>query len=417
MKALNIFELRTFAQYLNEILKGGQLQEVLANDRGLALGFYSQTMHWLVLDLVPQSPVILHFADKVPFNKSKKSKPVALFLSSHGHNLYFEQVQVQEQWGRVLLLNLKNNHKQVELEIQLIPKQVNLIVRTDGKSIAWEKPRELKPALEMTGEIEERSLHQIKTEWLGEQGSKSSAVLDPVAEWEKQRQKDIQKKTKALDEIEKQLASDSAQVWAELGEHLKNEGLKNLKAEWINLVDNKKNLSWNIENAFAKSKQADAKRQGTLDRLQILRDEVLALREAKYSPKTSSKKIDDLMSKTEARGRKLNLSSGAIAYCGKSAADNLSLLRQAKAWDYWLHLKDYPGAHAIIHRQREQSIGENELTQVAQWLAKESLSSKSLALGQKLLVVMVECRFVKPIKGDKLGRVTYHSERSFVVQL
>ncbi len=108
----------------------------------------------------------------------------------------------------------------------------------------------------------------------------------------------------------------------------------------------------------------------------------------------------------------MHLSSGALAYCGKSAADNLALLRQAKAWDYWLHLRDYPGAHAIIHRQRDQLISEGEIFEVAEWVAKESLSSKSLLVGQKIAIVMVECRFVRPIKGDKLGRVTYHSERT-----
>jgi hypothetical protein len=33
-------------------------------------------------------------------------------------------------------------------------------------------------------------------------------------------------------------------------------------------------------------------------------------------------------------------------------------------------------------------------------------------LGQRIAVVIVECRFVKPIKGDKLGRVIYHGERT-----
>ena len=118
------------------------------------------------------------------------------------------------------------------------------------------------------------------------------------------------------------------------------------------------------------------------------------------------------MQKTEARGRKLHLASGALAYCGRSASDNLALLRQARAWDYWFHLRDYPGAHAIIHRQRDQEISEKELQQVAEWVVKESVSSKSILDGQKLAVVIVECRFVRPIKGDRLGRVTYHSEKT-----
>ncbi len=179
-----------------------------------------------------------------------------------------------------------------------------------------------------------------------------------------------------------------------------------------------KSLGWNMENCFVKAKQVFQKKVGAQERLEELQLEIQKLEKSRYQEKSKDGQgLVDLMKKTEARGRKLQLDSGAIAYCGKSAADNLALLRQAKAWDYWLHLKDYPGAHAIIHRHRDQTIGENEILEVAQWVAKESLSSKSLSVGQKLAVVMVETRFVRPIKGDKLGRVTYHSEKTFNLTL
>ena len=46
---------------------------------------------------------------------------------------------------------------------------------------------------------------------------------------------------------------------------------------------------------------------------------------------------------------------------------------------------------------------------------KEGLSEKKTQMGGKYSVLMVECRHVKPLKGDKLGRVTYHNAREFLI--
>ncbi len=415
MKALNIHELRTFAQNAEDVLKKGRLQEVWVNDRGLALGFFQNQMQWLVIDLVQNTPMVLLFTEHPVFQKSSKTKPVSLFINAHAKNLFFESCQVLEAWGRVLLVTLSSGEKKCEIEIQLIPKQVNLLVRMGEKSISWEKVKEMKPALDMP-ELEERSLRQIRDEWVSEQKAPQQGVAqDPLILWEAQRQKDIQKKTKALTEIEKLLSEDRSVELYKLGEHLKTHGFKDLAEVWISLIDKKHNVSWNIENVFRKAKQFEQKKAGTVLRQQKLQEEIRHLQTARYQARVKAPKLDDLMKKTDAKGRKLHLESGVIVYCGKSAQDNLTLLRQAKAWDYWLHLKDFPGAHAIVHRQRDQLVSEKELHQVAAWLAAESLATKSITAGEKLAVVIAECRYVKPIKGDKLGRVNYHSEKTFII--
>ncbi len=412
MKALTQQEIEQFVTTFRTHLEGAQLQDVLANDRGLALGFHRGGTYWLILDLVPNTPMMLLFHNQCPFKKASKTKPAALFLNSHGRDLLFQDMWVEQELGRVVKIRLRNSSKECEIEVQLLPRSANLIVKAEGKQIAWEKPQELKPAPHVENPPEPRSLEEIHTEWLAQQNSKQKSSLDPVAQWEKQRQKDIDKKTKALVEIEKQISSDKDQVWAEAGQHLKASGLTDIPEELKNFIDREKSLSWNIENCFAKSKQLHAKKDGARTRLEILSNEIQKLEKARFKERVVKPSLVDLMQKTDARGRKLNLESGAIAYCGKSAVDNLALLRQAKAWDYWLHLRDFPGAHAIIHRQRDQLITEEEFMSVSTWVAKESLGSKGLQIGQKVAVVIVECRFVRPIKGDKLGRVNYHSERT-----
>ncbi|HWU44862.1 MAG TPA: hypothetical protein VN132_15525, partial [Bdellovibrio sp.] len=414
MKALTQKELETLVQSFKADLYQAQLQDVLVSDRGLALGFHRETSLWLLIDLVPKAPMILLFEGTNPFRKGPKSKPVGLFLNSHGRNLFLEDLFVEEKWGRVVQLRLQNSQKNCELEIRLIPNHCNLIVKTEGKQIAWEKPAELSEPPVVENPPPARTLEEIHQEWLTENHSGAAKVtLDPAVQWEKQKKKDLEKKRKALGEIQKQIDEQKELLWQEAGNFLKSHGTLKVPEHLQACINLKESLSWNIENCFSKAKQIVAKKEGARDRLAELNEEISSLEKSTFSEKPKKNQLVDLMQKTEARGRKLHLSSGALAYCGKSAADNLALLRQAKAWDYWLHLKDYPGAHAIIHREREREISNEEIQEVAAWLAKESLSSKSLMLGQKVAVVMVECRFVRPIKGDKLGRVTYHSEKTF----
>lgn len=415
MKALTQQELQHFVAHFSPVLDGAQLQDILVNDRGLALGFQQDVRYWLILDLVPNTPIMLLFEEQCPFRKGAKSKPVSLFLNSHGKNLYFTSMTVLEEYGRVVQLVLKNSQMECELEIRMIPKQCNLIVKAHGKQVAWDKPLELTLAPHVENPPAPRTLEEIHEEWLAEQSATSGKKpsLDPVVQWEKQKKKDLEKKKKALNEIEKQINSELQDLWYEAGQYLKTHGNLDVPEHLSAYISPRESLSWNIERTFSKAKQLTQKKEGARERLEELKKEIQRLENSTYQEKARKSSLDDLMQKTEARGRKLHLGSGALAYCGRSAADNLALLRQAKAWDYWMHLKDYPGAHAIIHRQRDQLISEKDIQEVAAWVAKESLSSKSLMVGQKLAVVLVECRFVRPIKGDKLGRVTYHSERTF----
>jgi predicted ribosome quality control (RQC) complex YloA/Tae2 family protein len=423
MKAMSVLELKTLVNAVKAELVGAQLQEIVSNDRGMAMCFHSHGPFWMVLDMNPGTPFCLVFPGENPLKKGPKPKPTALFLNSHAKNLYLRKIWLEESLGRVVKIELANTEKIVTLELILIPKQANLLVQAEGKSIAWEKPREVKAHGE-TGELPSpRSLPDIHAEWLAAMTGGTRPAIDPKAQWEKKRQKDLEKKRKALCEIENTLRDNVSSKLSELGELLKSflpgDFKQSRVPDWAHAyLDFRQNLFANIQSVFEKSKHAAAKVQGTSDRKNIVIQEIAKLEKMTFEQSTSLKgprKLDDLMEKIEAKGRKLHLESGAIVYCGKSAADNLALLRRAKAWDYWLHLKDYPGAHAIIHRSRDQEIPLVEIQKAALWVLKESVSNKTVIEGQKYAVVVVECRFVRPIKGDKLGRVTYHSEKQWTI--
>lgn len=435
MKALTLIELGSLCETYRALV-GAQLQEVIPNDRGLALGFYKDKITYLVVDLSNQSPGLFLFDQLEFWKKSAKPKPVSLFLNSHAKNLIFQGISLKEGQGRVVDITLANKERKCELECVLIPKQSNLIVRTineknQPKSIAWIKPREIPPPPTILDNAPPRSFVEIHQEWLNlftqksgpNQGAigRESSSLDPVAQWQKIKETSIRKKNKAVAEIEKDYLAQTDQKWQELGELLKVNSLAELWSDWVDWIDIRLSLKENRERAFFKAKQIRQKKEGQRLRMEVLRSEIAKLEKSEYVPpgvagRSGQAGLVDLFKKTESSGRKKRLPSGIEVYIGKTAKDNLRILRAARAWDFWLHLRDYPGAHAIIHRNKDQNISEEELREVARWLAEESLSRKALALGQKLNVAVVQCRFVKPIKGDHHGRVHYHGERNLVIK-
>ncbi len=56
-----------------------------------------------------------------------------------------------------------------------------------------------------------------------------------------------------------------------------------------------------------------------------------------------------------------------IRAMGKNAGENLKLLRQAKSWDLWIHLKDYPSAYAILQKPKDKNVSDQVLIQASQW--------------------------------------------------
>lgn len=430
-------------------LSPAQLQEVTSTEEGLVMSFYrfgkTPRLSYLVFDLDPLYPFLGFFYHN-PWVKLKKTKPVALFLNAHAKNHYFHSIEISEELGRIVKLHLDNG---CLIEFRLIPKQVNLIVKKSEqkkhKSISWNPVKELsRNNLQYTQNSDEevRSITFMRDQWLRLRGNQfqteaSTTTNSPFEKWKKNKEKDLQKKQKALIAVAEQIQKFKNEEWASVGEFLKTQGLKNLKPEWSVYVDFEKSVSDNMQNCFAKSKAAKIKVKGAELRLETLKQEVKELLQL-IDPKQlqqnyeqslhlknlnpNFKKNNGLVRRLEGRLRKTQIiESGLVAYMGKSAADNMSLLRQAKPHDLWLHLKDYPSAHAIIHKQKDQKVSDLDIKKIASWLAKEGISAKKNQIktqgGAKLAVVLTECRYVKPLKGDKLGRVTYHNAREILIAL
>jgi predicted ribosome quality control (RQC) complex YloA/Tae2 family protein len=440
VKTPSFFEIKTIVEYVQEQLESAQLQEVFCTDEGLILGFYryekNPRMNYLIFDLDKPFPFMALLEDN-PWLKFKKTKPIGLFLSSHAKNTYFSQIEVIESLGRVLRIQLAVGDNKTEIEFRAIPKQVNLIVKNAKKSISWFPVKPLgehDQTYNIRDNAEEvRSVFYLIKQWRNKRAAFASdsesvkgGTLSPFEKWIKNRKKDLEKKQKALVAITKQVEDFQNEEWSNVGEYLKNNGLKKLPPEWSIYVDFEKSVTQNMQRCFEKSKAAKSKISGSQRRLAALNQEVedlSDLTESKFEKfqqnlvkKTKQKQATER--KVEGRLRKMELSDeGAVAYMGKSAADNMNLLRTSKPFDLWLHLKDYPSAHAVVHKAKNANLSDSSLVKVCKWLLEEGLSKSQIQMGGKYSVVMVECRHVKPLKGDKLGRVTYHNAREILIAL
>ncbi len=447
MNTPSFYELQSLVQYYCDELIGSQLQEVHASDEGVVLVFYRFVMQprtvYLVFDLNKLFPFLGLYTSH-PWPHLKKTKPVGLFLNSHAKNLVLKSISLKAEYGRVLQLILGETglgYQPTQIEFRLIPKQTNLIVTKEKKSISWYPVQPLTEInytdTETTQEI--RSIPFILKDWTQRRGIESQADRDegknkssvskaadsPYEKWKLQKQKDLRKKSNAVIAIEAQIQDFLNFPWNAIGEHLKTYGINELKNEWHQHLNFEISISQNIQNCFAKAKVAKLKIVGAQTRLALVQAEIAKLSDlseeifaAQIKSVNQSRKKNQKSGPriVEGRFRKLVLeTSGLICYMGKSAKDNLDLLRKAKAWDIWLHLKDYPSAHAIVHLQKDQKLPQIELRKVAEWLARENFKDKMP--GTKYAVVYVECRHVRPVKGDKLGRVTYHEAREILIAL
>lgn len=438
MKPLNQLELDSLVHDLNESLQGAQLQDCTSWQEGLILWHYRHGERNLLIDLSMTSPFLLVKANDWKISKRKTPFPIQLFINSHARNLYFEQARVLEQWGRVVEITYRNTEVNVRMELHLIPKQVNFLVEAHGgllkqaKKIYFSKPRELKSAqlLDLTS-LEARSIATLEREWRQTrfpQKIGASTEVSVAVSVHAQAEKVLNKKKKALEAIDEQLRGYDDSFWIALGEKVKSEGLVSLFGPEAEALQNFKNLGEAIQFCFHKVKQIQQKREGTLLRRQSVATEILKLEgqiaegslPSHFGQEKQSVQFKSKESKSGEQNlklRKLELSPTVHAFIGKSALDNLGLLRQARAWDFWLHLKDYPGAYGIIRREKSENIPFVFLVQVARFVAKNSGAAAGLDTGDKVSVVYTECRYVRPIKGAKPGLVTYQRAQEILVEI
>lgn len=421
MRSLNASELENYLAWLEPRVLGAQLQEVVCAEADLfALKFFrvGTGTFSLWFDLKIVEPHLIWLPSDVSFPFKKRQRPVGLFLNANAKNLYVDAIYLEKDLGRVVRIELRNQQRSCLIRFVLIPRLPNVLVESQGKEISWFKPQELRPGgVSPPAEITDWDNHW--TAYLADREAAREKSPGTTKHPAKDTGRALSKKKAALQAMARALAEQSEVVegkWRVFGERLKVE--RGPGSEDQELWQSSLDLAGNINRAFAKAKEIARKRASTIERMAALEREIEQLespeahaKESK-SPTVAAGNPAEMLQKSSIRARTLRLSSGAYAMIGKSGKDNLALLRKARAWDYWLHAHHQPSAHAIIFRNRDQNIAQAEIDEVSRWLARQTRIQ-----GDRCEMLIVECRFVRPIKGDHHGRVNYHSHRVFTVAL
>lgn len=434
---------------------GAQFQEVVVDGikgeepRSIRLGFFwTGGVRWIVFDYRVQAPLLMLFdgQDGVPMTPPKTAgkvrRPIELFLRSKHIGRRLRDVRLRPEDGRALDLVFDPNTdgSEVCIELKIYPHGRNIRALSGAQSITEFKPmtRDDGPASEtvrarsfenIDPSRPPRARNELARSWMNQvKPRRSEGAPKAGAEATKSPlERKIEKRKKALEKVREEIRAKENSPAREIGEWLKAHQTLALPADWpaakVKMVDGEKSLAENIDRLFATAKSQERKLDGTRARANEIESEIAQLEKKLARGEVSDQNVSiengssaasrrDLFEAAQARGRKFQVADDLIVYLGKNAAENLAILRKAQPFDLWLHLRDRPGAHAILRRNRGRVVTDAELLKAGTYVAEQTMKRRAIELrGEVFDLLVVECRFVRPIKGDRMGRVHYTGDR------
>lgn len=403
MGSLREEEIDLLLQKANDIIGWG-LKQCLYNEKALMLQFSKGSRQtWLCFSLKPGHPYFFISDERIFLIKNLK-KPLRLFLKTHFLEETMESVRRIESLGRVIEIHFSTDKK---IRVSFVPGRVNIEAHVGNlKSVFAFKPKDIEA--HVNGSRDDRGgelrSHQIFSAiW-----QKSHSKKDKSEDFDSK--KDLKKKQKGLVKMQERLTELRDDEWLKLGQWLKShQSIDGLPENLIQKIEAQKSFSWNLENAFIQAKKNKAKIEGTIERINVLEKEINRIERGESGSKSGSRSANqNLLAVAKSKGRTIELGEGRL-YIGRSGPENLKLLRKAKPWFIWLHIKDFPGAHGIIEPYMKKSaVSEKVLRLAGHKVVSQSLPKSSQGAFE---VVYAECRYVRPIKGAKSGQVTYSHEK------
>lgn len=407
-----------------QIALGYVVQNVYFYDKTLVLSLWqNHKVFWLVicLDYSHQSLFL------IPEQKSKlkmQKKPIQTFALAHLKQLYFTDITRIENYGRKIQLLFSASEKEdVVVEVVLVPTSLNLSIHKGKKSVYLFKPKELDEfKAQQNLNLKTKSIESYKQSWLENLKSDLKSILNEKQKSISTLDAEIQKKIKAIQKIETDIdkkRNDDIYQFAILIQKNADEA----KIKFPDLFEPKKSIYKLKDEAFEKLKALNQKIFRSEQRLKILQEDLLNLKSISaeewvlIQQNKGKSQIPSFRQDSSLKVRKLEVESDLVAYFGKSASDNMKLLRSAKPWHLWFHIKESPSAHLILFRSKTRELKDEEIQKTLVWFIRQTSNEKDLSSGGVFEVLMTECRYVRPIKGEKIGRVQYSHEKVIRVAL
>ncbi|MDR1916698.1 MAG: NFACT family protein [Synergistaceae bacterium] len=200
-------------------------------------------------------------------------------------------------------------------------------------------------------------------------------------------------------------------------------------------LDPKRDASQNAEALFAKykrKKSALARIRALLPSLYLKRDELSeqsALLECHTDISTIFMMLEEIAPESAhmpkpKHGRESSAAApphkrfefpwaNAVIFCGLSAKGNHYVaFRLARGEDIWLHVKDMPGAHVILHFNSKPDCNDDQYAQMLDIAASCAVYHSKGRDGGRVGVDYTERKHVRAIPGGGMGHVTYKEFRT-----
>ena len=452
-----------FTHFVDEIRKeliGARLQGVVTTSQEeIWLEFYAGQVCYLVFSLNKVNPQVLFTFTRD--HLSKKSTPIGLFLNAHLVPKALTQVTQVADLGRVVLFEFGSSDR--SLQFDCIPHKANLHAKSEGREIHFRKPQESKVFVSTTSETsssdflrqdcklagadkKSASLEDQERKSETTQGKQSPATVRPenlsLLQWSQlyfdptdfthdrktrsskeptensleKWKKLLEKKRKTLSVLELELQEkeerilslqDKVQQQAPAQQGEIYEEIKSLKQKLLRTQQRKTQ----VLDEVASLEQGGQGSSSLMASAPNLQKKVQSSTTEEFSQRPEGLEVPKDFANSSFRRTQIQ---GFWVFRGRNGEENLSLLRYCRSWDYWLHLRDEPGAYGVIRRNKNEEVSSQVLNLAAQWLVRESVRRKWVG-EEKFPVVVCEVKFVRPIKGSAKGLVTYQKARHYLV--
>jgi predicted ribosome quality control (RQC) complex YloA/Tae2 family protein len=356
----------------------------------------------LIIDLTPHRPFFLSTVLTRP--KGKKSpSPVVNFLRAHFVGKSLVRWEVAQKPNRTVRLCFDDNSDDLTLTFRCYPHGQQLILMADGKHIvsprrkaAAERNKETPEAYVEPEPAAQWEFNQAMAEKLLTSSAKQPAT--PVAD-------------RRISKLEKTIAAMDAGLAKSLPETQAR--IEELEAKALALRSGKAVDGAALDSLYEEIKKFKRKTISNQTRKNELVQQLVRLKTqsalgelpiAELPPKGSSKKAF--------KGTRVVLDGSWELWVGRNAAQNDELLKLCNPHDWWIHLRDHPGAHGILRGPKKSEPPIQFLEFACRVVAQLSQGRKEIfSEGEKIDFIVVPRKFVKKPKGAAPGRVIIEREQ------
>ena len=432
---MNLHTLKKFASYINYNSKLRLIKRIGDNLFYVNINgeiFYFDLSRGKSLIFITQESLISSKSYNAPFDKTllKLSNSTIIKAIAEPNNRILK-----------LYLQIQNSYKSQEIlmQVEFTGKNTNLIILQDNivqdalhhisnetsfREVKINKPlAELSPLKEFKDKDEGELFYALKNNFEKLQQNLLSAKKLKLKNKISQKISQINKNLSSLknkDDLEKN-AKKHALYGHKILEHLHN--FSNFKGSYIvldglkiTLPNNCNNLSLAAQIFFKTSKKENKKAQN----LHIESENLLSKKEfyknlLELIENTHNIGNLDIIdsnlsykhkSKKETKTNESFFIEGFKISIGKNSKENIELLENAKADDLWMHIKNIPSSHLIIHS------GKNKIPEIIIKKAAELLVSYYKGYSGRYEVDYTKRKFVKIVQG---ANVNYGKENTIVI--